>query len=236
MNLSDEYVILVAGGSGKRMESPIPKQFINLLGKPILQHTIEAFYAYNPQIKIIISLHPDYIDYWEKVSKTQNTTIDYAIVKGGETRFHSVKNALAEIKSDGIIAVHDAVRPLLNTPFLAKLFEDASKFESAIPVLPSKDSLRKINSKENISVPRAEYFSVQTPQLFQSKVLFKAYKQNFKDFFTDDASVVEQLGFSVHTSVGLEENIKITTPLDIKLAELILKKKTKTEQINVFQE
>jgi 2-C-methyl-D-erythritol 4-phosphate cytidylyltransferase len=225
MNSSDEYVILVAGGSGKRMGKPFPKQFIELLEKPILQHTIEAFYAYNPQIKIIISLHPDYIDYWKKVSKTQNTTIDYTIVKGGETRFHSVKNALVEIKSDGIIAVHDAVRPLLNIPFLDKLFKDARKFGSAIPVLPSKDSLRKINSTENISVPRAEYFLVQSPQLFHSKILLKAYKQCFQESFTDDASVAEHLGFSVHTSVGLEENIKITTPLDIELAKIILTKR-----------
>ena len=227
MNLSDEYVILVAGGSGKRMGAPYPKQFIDLIGKPILQHTIEAFHTYNPQIKIIISLHPDYIDYWKKISKTQNTTIDYTIVEGGETRFHSVKNALAEIKSDGIIAVHDAVRPLLNFPFLDNLFKDARKFESAIPVLPSKDSLRKITSTENISVPRSEYFLVQTPQVFQSRTLLKAYNQDFQENFTDDASVVEQLGFSVHTSVGLEENIKITSPLDLMIAKIILEERQK---------
>lgn len=216
-------VIITAGGMGKRMGEVLPKQFLLLHDKPILMHTIQRFFDYNPDFEILISLPAAYIEYWKNVCAEYSFTIQHSVVVGGEERYHSIKNALAKAKGE-LIFVHDAVRPLVSMQTIRNAEECAVLNNSAIPVLPLKDSLRKGNNTKSIHVDRSEYWIVQTPQVFKKELLIEAYKLPFTKEVTDDASLVERLGKSVHLSDGNEENIKLTTPFDMKVAEFILKK------------
>ena len=218
------YAIIVAGGSGTRMGAAIPKQFLLLHGKPVLMHTIEAFQHCQAQPHIILVLPADYHTYWQQLCTEHNFTIPHQLVKGGETRFHSVKNGLAII-SDNInatIAIQDAVRPLTGKEIIDESYSYASKHGNAVVAVKSRDSIRQIQNGISTSLIRDEIYLIQTPQTFQSAQLKKAYEQAYDNKFTDDASVVEQTGITINLINGSYRNIKITFPEDIAIAELLL--------------
>lgn len=217
-----KFAIIVAGGSGSRMGTEIPKQFLELRGKPVLMHTIQVFRSYDPAAEIILVLPQHQIDFWKELCSKHSFGLKHQIVSGGETRFHSVRNGLTKINEYGIVFIHDGVRPLVSTETLSRCFETASNSGNAIPVLAVNESLRKIDGKSNISVDRSLYFSVQTPQTFRSEQILEAFKQDFDPLFTDDASVAEKAGFDIHLVEGNRENIKITTPVDLLIAEKLL--------------
>lgn len=219
-----KFAVIVAGGSGSRMGAEIPKQFLELLGKPVLMHTIEVFRNFDADSEIIVVLPEPQIDFWKELCKKHSFDIEHHVVCGGKTRFHSVSNGLAKINESGIVFIHDGVRPLVSRETLKKCSEMAEIIGNAIPVLPINESLRKIDGELSISVDRSQYFGVQTPQTFRSEQILKAFQQEFDPLFTDDASVAEKAGFKIHLVEGNRENIKITTPVDLIMAEAILSK------------
>lgn len=216
-----KYIIIVAGGKGMRMGKDLPKQFLLLNGKPILMHTIECFSGYIDSSSIILVLPTDHQAYWRELCEKYHFAIPHQIISGGESRFHSVKNALSLITDNGLIAVHDGVRPCVSQEVIVSCFKEAAKNNAAIPVVPLIDSLREKDEQGTHPVDRSRYFTVQTPQVFKSDLLLKAYSQPFSSFFTDDASVVEAMGEKVHIVPGNRENIKITTPFDLLIAEAL---------------
>lgn len=221
-----KYAIIVAGGKGERMGASTPKQFLELSGKPILMHTLEKFKQTIPSIKIILALPENQIDYWEELfHKYEVPKVPHQIVKGGETRFHSVQNALQLVKENGLVAIHDGVRPLVSSQTIATCFYEAEKSGNAIPVVDVIESLRYISKQHNTNktVARSCYKLVQTPQCFTSKIILQAYKQEFDSSFTDDASVVEKMGKAINLVEGNRENIKITTTEDLVIAEALIK-------------
>ncbi|HZL12090.1 MAG TPA: 2-C-methyl-D-erythritol 4-phosphate cytidylyltransferase [Prolixibacteraceae bacterium] len=217
-----KFVLIVAGGSGSRMGTEIPKQFLDLCGIPVLMHTIQVFYEFDPNCDLILVLPETQQKYWAGLCLKHSFSIPHQIVSGGETRFHSVENGLSRIKGEGIIFLHDGVRPLVSRETLGRCFDTAQKNGNAIPVLPVCESLRKLDGTKNISVDRSLFFSVQTPQTFRTNQIREAYLQSFDSCFTDDASVVEKAGFSIHLVDGNHENIKITNPTDLIIAEAFL--------------
>ena len=215
-------VIIVAGGKGLRMGADQPKQFMAIGGKPILMHTIEAFYSFDKSIRIVVALAKDYRDHWSNLCKAYGFTIYHEVVDGGETRFHSVKNAL-ELVGDGWVAVHDAVRPFSSKDLLNRCFSLAKEHKAVIPVLDVTDSLREMTDEiDSKIVDRSKFKLVQTPQVFDVNLLKNAYNAEFSNLFTDDASVVESLGYKIHLTEGEKTNIKITPPFDLQLAKVIL--------------
>ena len=214
-----EIALIVAGGSGTRMQTSTPKQFLEVAGKPILQHTISAFRKYSSDIRIIVVLPKPFIAYWEGLDINMEQV---ELVAGGDTRFHSVKNGLQLVHKEDVIAIHDGVRPVISTSLIQACFTEAATHGSAIPVLKPKDSLRKRTSTGSKAVDRSEYLVIQTPQTFQGETIIPAYNLPFQDSFTDDASVVEHAGFPVHLIEGEYNNIKITTSEDLLLAEALL--------------
>lgn len=220
-----EYsVIITAGGIGKRMEVALPKQFIELAETPILIHTLERFYSFNPAAQLIITLPEDWVTYWRKLVETHQCTIPHQLVLGGVERYHSIKNALAVCQGNYVM-VHDGVRPLVSHQTLANCFSEVKLKGQVIPVLSIKDSVREITlNGHSKAVNRSNYRMVQTPQCFKKDVLQMAYEQAFQQNFTDDASLVELAGFPIHLVEGNEENIKITTPFDLLVAEQLLTK------------
>jgi 2-C-methyl-D-erythritol 4-phosphate cytidylyltransferase len=218
-----KFVVIVAGGSGSRMGTEIPKQFLELCGKPVLMHTIQVFYDFDPESSIILVLPEDQQQFWKRLCLKHSFTVSHQIVSGGKTRFHSVLNGLSQIGSEGIVFIHDGVRPLVNPETLRRCLETARKFGNAIPVLPVNESLRKMEGEKNISVDRSLYFSVQTPQTFRSEQILEAFKQDYDPVFTDDASVAEKAGFAIQMVEGNRENIKITTPIDLVIAEALMR-------------
>lgn len=221
--LKTYYAVIVAGGSGKRMNSEIPKQFILLKGLPIIMHTINAFHQNKFSPKIILVLAKADEELWLNLIKQYNFKVPHEIVYGGEERFHSVKNALAKIEDvESIIAIHDAVRPLVSQQTISNCYQKALESGNAIAAIPSKDSVRKINDQKSIALSRAEIYLVQTPQTFIANQLFKAYQQEFNTSFTDDASVVEKAGYEINLEKGDDFNFKITYKEDIIIAEAIL--------------
>lgn len=217
-----KFVVLVAGGSGSRMGTEIPKQFLEISGKPVLMRTIQIFYNYDPEIELILVLPEAQQKFWAELCLKHSFSIPLRIVNGGETRFHSVSNGLKAIDEDGIVFIHDGVRPFVSEETLARCFESAVKLGNAIPVLPVTESLRKTEGNLNFSVDRGQYFSVQTPQTFRSEQILEAFRQNYDPAFTDDASVVEKAGLPIFMVEGNRENIKITTPEDLIIAEAFL--------------
>mgnify|MGYP002397765972 CR=1 FL=1 len=224
MNTEAKTLIIVAGGSGTRMKSAIPKQFIEIDGIPIIFHTIDCFTRVYNNIQLIIALPANEFERWERLCKAHSFTFPHSLAKGGKTRFHSVKSALSACKPEGTIAVHDSVRPLVSKQTITMGFEMASKKGSAIPVTDLKESLRKHTDSANMQVNRSEYKIVQTPQVFNAQKLISAYKQDFSNEFTDDASVFEKAGNPIYTYPGNDENIKITTPVDLELFRILYKK------------
>jgi len=216
-------LIIVAGGQGKRMQSETPKQFLNISNKPILLHTIEKFYNFSKDINIIVVLPAPFIDFWKSICRKYNCKIKHKVIEGGDTRFDSVKNGLAHISKDSLVAVHDGVRPLVSDSTIHNVIETARKKGNAIPVVKINESIRKLDSDSTFPVDRNNYRLIQTPQCFQSELLLKAYEQNFSESFTDDATIVEALGEKINLVDGNFENIKITRPVDLKFADAYLK-------------
>lgn len=214
------HVIIVAGGSGNRMGTETPKQFLQVANKPILLHTLEKFHATNPLFNLILVLPAAHFIVWHKILLQFNCTIPHTLVEGGNTRFHSVKNGL-DLINDGYVAVHDGVRPLVSSKTIRNTLDAAAKYGAAIPVIQSTDSIRMLKEGSSIALNRLQLRNVQTPQCFEVAILKNAMLQEYIPEFTDCASVVEKAGFPIYLSDGNIENIKITTPLDLKLAELI---------------
>lgn len=217
------YAVIVAGGSGKRMGSEIPKQFLPLRGRPVLMHTIERFAKYRPDMNIILVLPAHQIDRWQALCKEHSFSIVHKIVHGGSTRFDSVKNGLKQIQDDGVVAIHDGVRPLVSRQTINRTFIEAAVYGSAIPVTDSTQSVRIIDDGGiSHAVNRSSVVLVQTPQVFKTSLILSAYEQSYNDMFTDDASVVEAAGAHVHLTHGNIENVKITTKDDMLYAEAVM--------------
>lgn len=218
-----KYAIIVAGGKGLRMNAELPKQFIPVNGTPVLMLTINAFYRYDKQIDIILVLPASQQAYWTTLCRQYAFSVPHRIANGGETRFHSVKNGLALIpdEEDALVAVHDGVRPFVSKKTIAEAFECAANYETAVPVVDPVDSVREVTENRNKAIDREKLKLVQTPQVFKNQVLKKAYFQKYCECFTDDAGVVESIGYQIMLTEGNRENIKITTPFDLILAEAI---------------
>lgn len=222
-----QTVIIVAGGSGTRMGSDIPKQFLIIGKRPVLMHTIEAFYRFNPQMQRIVVLPASQMNRWEELCLFHHFTIPHDLAEGGNTRFQSVKNGLEKVRPGGLIGIHDGVRPLVSVETLKRCYDAALKNGNAVPVVNLTDSVRIITDEGSKAVDRSQYVLVQTPQVFQSEQLLPAYEVPFNAVFTDDASVVEYSGGKINLVGGNSENIKITTPMDLMIAEVLLKSSLK---------
>ena len=221
------YAVIVAGGRGVRMGADRPKQFLELGGKPVLRHTVERFQAFDPGVEFILVLPKDHWDYWRDYCRETGFLERYTLVPGGITRFHSVQNALEHVRADGVVAVHDGVRPFVGKDLLARLYEAAEEYEAVIPVQPVVESVRKVETsasgdESSHPVDRDGLVLVQTPQVFRADVIKAAYRQPFHPSFTDDASVVEAAGHTMKLVPGERFNIKLTTPDDLVLAEKLL--------------
>jgi 2-C-methyl-D-erythritol 4-phosphate cytidylyltransferase len=219
-----DYVIIVAGGKGLRMGSDIPKQFLPIGGKPVLMRTLERFREYSPALQIILVLPKAQQDYWHKLCKDYDFKVEYVLANGGETRFHSVQNGLTKIPDDaeGVVGVHDGVRPFPSIDVIRNCYETARTAKAVIPVIPVVETVRHLQGNTSETVPRNDYRLVQTPQTFDIQLLKAANRQPYNDGFTDDASVVEAFGFNITLVEGNRENIKITTPYDLKIAEVLI--------------
>lgn len=216
------FAIIVAGGKGLRMGKDLPKQFIPVKGEPVLMHTIRKFNSAMPDISIIVVLPKDHQQYWKTLCNEYKFDIAHTIADGGETRYHSVKNGLTHTdSSDAVIAIHDGVRPFVSEEVIRQSFETAEKTGTAIPVIELVDSLRHKQEQNTVSVPREEYVLVQTPQVFRATIIHESYTLPFSTQFTDDASVAEANHINISTIPGNRENIKITTPFDLKIAEVL---------------
>ena len=227
-----DYVIIVAGGKGLRMGSDIPKQFLPIGGKPVLMRTLERFREYSEDLQIILVLPEAQQAYWQELCKEYDFQVDYQIANGGQTRFHSVQNGLNLIPDDaeGVVGVHDGVRPFPSIEVIRSCYETARMAKAVIPVIPIVETVRQIfpekpdipDNPTSTTVPRDQYRLVQTPQTFDIQLLKAANRQPYNDGFTDDASVVESYGHQITLVEGNRENIKITTPYDITVAEAII--------------
>lgn len=220
----ENYAIIVAGGKGQRMGTDIPKQFLPVGGTPILMRTIQRFHAYDPHLKIILVLPKEQQDYWKALCKQYAFKEKYMLADGGSTRFQSSRNGIALIPegTEGLVAIHDGVRPFVSIGTIKRCFDAAEEAYAAIPVLHVTDTLRYIDSNGGgKNVQRSDYRLVQTPQVFDITLVKKAYEQEENGGFTDDASVVERLGCQVEMVEGNRENIKLTTPFDLRLAEVL---------------
>jgi 2-C-methyl-D-erythritol 4-phosphate cytidylyltransferase len=219
-----DYVIIVAGGKGLRMGSDIPKQFLPIGGKPVLMRTLERFRAYDTDLKIILVLPEAQQDYWRQLCEQYHFDVKYELANGGQTRFHSVQNGLALIPDDaeGVVGVHDGVRPFPSIDVIRNCYTTARTAKAVIPVIPVVETVRQLENESSVTVPRDKYRLVQTPQTFDIQLLKAANRQPYNDGFTDDASVVESYGHDITLVEGNRENIKITTPYDMKIAEVLL--------------
>jgi 2-C-methyl-D-erythritol 4-phosphate cytidylyltransferase len=219
-----DYVIIVAGGKGLRMGGDIPKQFLPIGGKPVLMRTLERFREYSADLQIILVLPEAQQDYWQQLCKEYQFEVAYQLANGGQTRFHSVQNGLALVPDDaeGVVGVHDGVRPFASIEVIRNCYETARKKKAVIPVIPVVETVRHLEGEDSVTVPRGDYRLVQTPQTFDIQLLKAANRQPYNDGFTDDASVVESYGHAITLVEGNRENIKITTPYDLIVAEAII--------------
>lgn len=221
----ERYAIIVAGGRGLRMGGELPKQFLPLYGKPVLMRTLELFEG--EVSRIILVLPEDHIPFWQELCERYHFTLPHTVALGGETRFHSVRSGLSHLPQEGLVAVHDGVRPLVSSALIRRSFEEAERSGAALPACPVTDSLRlRREEGKSEAVDRSRYVAVQTPQTFDLGQLQQAYQQAYSPLFTDDASVYEAASLGSITLVaGEETNIKLTTPRDLLLAELLLREK-----------
>lgn len=217
-----KFALIVAGGSGNRMKSEIPKQFLELNGKPLLMHTIEVFKRYDPNIEIVLVLPQNQHELWESLCKKHQFLSDYKMAFGGDIRFQSVKNGLDLIPNEGIVFIHDGVRPLVSIKTIENCYQMTLEKGNALPVIPVSESVRIVENNKNRILDRSGIMLVQTPQTFMSVLIKKAYQTNNSADFTDDASVLEFMGEIIHLVDGNRENIKITYPEDLIFAASIL--------------
>lgn len=217
-----KYVLIVAGGKGLRMGGEQPKQFLPLKGRPVLMHTLEQFYRSDVAMEIILVLPHEQQNYWKQLCEEHHFTIKHRIADGGESRFYSVKNGLSLIETPSIVGVHDGVRPFVSVDVINRCYELAVTKEAVVPVVDVVDTVRHITNNGSETVDRSAYKLVQTPQVFNADLLLKGYEQAYSSAFTDDASVVEAMGVKVALTPGNRENIKLTTPFDLKVAEALL--------------
>lgn len=204
------------------MGSELPKQFLPVGGKPVLMHAIEVFRHYDTSLQIILVLPKDQQNFWKKLCRECAFEVEHQLADGGETRFHSVKNGLAFVQEPGLVAVHDGVRPFVSLEVIRRCYDLAAKRKAVIPVVDVFETLRVVTKDGSRTVNRAEYKLVQTPQVFDAELLKRAYMQDFNPIFTDDASVVEAMNIPVSLTEGNRENIKITTPFDLKIGTALL--------------
>jgi 2-C-methyl-D-erythritol 4-phosphate cytidylyltransferase len=217
-----KYAIIVAGGAGTRMGTDIPKQFLEIKGKPVLMHSMNRFFVFDENIKLIIVLPEHQIEYWNKLCVAHDYKVPHQIVIGGSERFYSVKNGLVLVPENALVAIHDAVRPLVSTNTIKTAFEAAAEKGSGIPAIALNDSIRQFEGENNFAVNRNDFKIIQTPQCFLSASILGAFKQEYKAEFTDDATVLESNGTMIYLTQGNVENIKITTPRDLVLAEALI--------------
>lgn len=218
-----DYAIIVAGGKGMRMGAEVPKQFLCVGGEPVLMRTIRQFRQFSAQLGIVVVLPHEQQSYWQELCRKYQFEVEHTVVDGGDTRFQSSKNGLSAVPdADGVVAIHDGVRPFVSLDAIARCFEAARKSGAAIPVMPVTDTLRLLDRQGGHNVLRSDYRTVQTPQTFQISLAKAAFARPYEESFTDDASVIEASGHQVTMVDGCRENIKLTTPFDLKLAEVIL--------------
>ena len=220
---SKEYAVIVAGGKGTRIKSETPKQFLEINGMPVLMHSILAFYRYSEKARIIVVLPDDEMDTWKSLCSRYSFSIPLTIQNGGKSRFQSVKNGLQAVDDDGIVAIHDGVRPCVGRNLIATSFQVAGINGTAVAAVPLKESLRMIQDNTTKSVDRSNFRLIQTPQTFQASIIKKAYERAEDSRLTDDASVAESAGFRITLFEGSYDNIKITTPEDLAVAETLLR-------------
>lgn len=218
------FVIIVAGGKGLRMGADLPKQFLPIGGKPVLMHTLEAFYKADAAMRLILVLPQSQQAYWKSLCEEYAFSIPHQVADGGETRFHSVKNGLALVDEAGLVGVHDGVRPFASIEVIRRCYAEAARYKAVVPVIDVVETIRMVQGDDSQTVDRNLYKLGQTPQVFDVALLKQAYHQSYIPGFTDDASVVEAYGEKIHLTEGNRENIKITTPFDLKIAETILQK------------
>lgn len=222
-----QYILIVAGGKGERIPSSVPKQFVELCGKPLLMHTMEAFLNDTSNPEFIIALPQELIPEWKNLCQLHHFKIAHQIAEGGPKRFHSVKSGLKLVPEIALVAIHDAARPFVSKETIQRCFEMANRKGNAVPVVPFTESVREVSGVSSRVVARSKLRIVQTPQVFNSTQIKKAYRQNFSEEFTDDATVLEKAGFQINLVEGNPENLKITFPTDLQLAEFLLSSKTK---------
>lgn len=218
----NQSVIIVAGGKGLRMGSELPKQFLPIGDKPVLMRTLEVFRKYNADIQIILVLPQEQQDFWKQLCDEHSFTVAHTVASGGETRFHSVKNGLEQVQGTGLVGVHDGVRPFVSIEVIGHCYALAETHKAVIPVIDIVETVRHLTDAGSETVSRNDYKLVQTPQVFDVDLLKQAYSQQYTPFFTDDASVVEAMGTPVYLAEGNRENIKITTPFDLKVGSALL--------------
>lgn len=216
-----KVVIIVAGGKGTRMKAKQPKQFLVLNGLPIIMHTIRRFIDYDANIEVRVVLPADTINDWTLMCTNYQFDVEHQVIAGGENRFDSVTNGIRGLSDNCIVAIHDGVRPLVSQRVIAECFRQAEEMGAVIPVTGALESIRKVDNVESVAVDRDKYVFIQTPQVFKSSILLDAYDTLFDPLFTDDATVVERKGYKVHLVEGNRENIKITTPTDLLIAEVL---------------
>ena len=216
------FVIIVAGGSGSRMNNVVPKQFLLLNGRPVLMRTIEKFYNTIPDIHIIVVLAVENNKQWADLCHQYNFTIIHELASGGETRFYSVKNGLDKVPIGSLVGIHDAARPLVSAQTIRSAFECAAEKGNAVPAVSIHDSIREVDEEVNKMMNREKLRIIQTPQCFQSTLIKDAFSQNYSHRYTDDASVAEEWGMKINLVEGNSRNIKITTPQDMIIATALL--------------
>lgn len=214
-----KFALIVAGGTGSRMNTNVPKQFLNLAGRPVLMRTMEQFAACDPQISLVVVLAREHRDTWDELCGQYRFELKHEVVTGGASRFQSVKSGLARLPEEGLVFIHDGVRPLVSSRTIANCSVTAIEKGNAVPVMPVTESLRRLSRQGSEHVDRNLYFLVQTPQTFLLKIIKQAYLQQESELFTDDASVCEATGIRINLVEGNSENIKITRPIDIQIAE-----------------
>ena len=220
-----KFALIVAGGSGSRMNNNVPKQFLEIAGRPVLMYTFDAFFNFDPNLEFILVLPKDQESLWNSLCDKHDFQIVHKIAFGGETRFQSVKNGLDLITGDGIVFIHDGVRPMVSVQTLQNCYKTAVEKGNALPVIPISESVRMVVGLHNRAVDRSQYFMVQTPQTFQTGLIKVAYRQAKSNSFTDDATVLESMGEKIYLTEGNRENIKLTYPEDLIFADALMQNK-----------
>jgi len=204
------------------MRSPLPKQFLLLDGRPLLMHTVERFHSFDTSIEIIVVLPTEHLRLWQSLTEEYSFDIRHEVIEGGEERFHSVKAGLERVSEEGLVAIHDGVRPLVSHDTIWRCYADAEEYGNAVPFVEPADSVRLLEGEESRPHPRSEVRMIQTPQVFKSSLIISAYNRPYDPSFTDDATVAEASGVKIHLTHGNRENIKITTPEDLLVANVVM--------------